>query len=196
MTTQTGRGEIRVAHGSTEEVWQLPVDEATLLELFRDCFQEWEHLTFGPLIEGAAWEIRPPREPRIGMYDGYATVNFEDWHFHICIGPHKQASEELQRIRPTAKAELYRGLHDGAGNMWAIRLFNGAGEQQITFLLPSPFLSDDQRNLPEPDWSRLALWDRVRKKYLGLEPDPIDRAGKGFTHGSPPAKASAPESAE
>ena len=191
MATATTRGEIRDAYGSTEEVWQLPVDQDTLLDLFRDCFQEWEHINIGPLIQGAAWEIRPPREPKIYMYDGYATVNFEDWHFHICIGEHKQASPELQQIRPTAKAEIYRELNDdNAGNMWAIRLFNGLGEQQMTIILPSPFLSDEQRALPEPDWSRLALWDRLRKKYLGLDSDPIDRAGTSFLHaGAPKPKA-------
>jgi len=187
MVTATVRGEMQESYGSTEEVWQLPVDEENLLELFRDCFKEWEHINIGPLIQGAAWEIRPPREPKIYMYDGYATVNFEDWHFHICIGEHKQASEELRRIRRTAKAEIYRDLNaEGAGNMWAIRLFNGAGEQQMTFILPSPFLADDQKSLPEPDFSRLALWDRLRKKYLGLDPDPIDRAGKAFRHGGAP----------
>src|SRR5262249_53014575 len=176
MANDVSRGELLEVYGSVEEVWPLPVNEATLLECLRDCFQEWEHIFVGPVIQGAVWEIRPPREPHFGMLDGYLTVDFEAWHFHVCIGPHQQASEELRRIRPTARAELYRGLRDGAATLWGVRLFNGAGEQQITILLPSPFLSDDQQVLPAADWSRLALWDRLRKKYLGLDPDPIDRA--------------------
>lgn len=182
MSATASRGEIRDVYGSIEEVWAIPANEETLLECFRDCFQEWEHIHFGPLIQGAAWEIRPPRAPRLTMLDGYVTVDFGDWHFHVCIGPHQQAPEALQRIRPTACAEMYRGLRDDAATTWGIRLFNGAGEQQINFLLPSPFLTDDQQILSEPDWSRLALWDRLRKKYLGLDPDPIDRAASGFWH--------------
>lgn len=37
--------------------------------------------------------------------------------------------------------------------------------------------------LKQPDWSRLALWDELRRKYLGLEPDPRDRSGKTMFHG-------------
>jgi hypothetical protein len=34
-----------------------------------------------------------------------------------------------------------------------------------------------------PDWSRLALWDHLRSRWLGLaEPDPFDRSGRGFRH--------------
>jgi hypothetical protein len=58
-----------------------------------------------------------------------------------------------------------------------MRLFNGKGEQQITVLLPNPFLDEDDRFLKEPDWSRLALWDKLRGRWLGLtEPDPVDRS--------------------
>mgnify|MGYP001547498006 CR=1 FL=1 len=50
-------------------------------------------------------------------------------------------------------------------------------------LLPNPFLDRDDRIRRTPDWSRLALWDRLRARWLDLaEPDPLDRAGKGFRH--------------
>jgi hypothetical protein len=181
MAASMRRGEQRDVYGSVEEVWPLPVNEATLLACLRDCFEEWAHIYVGPVIEGAVWEIRPPRKPHFGTQDGYVTVDFEDWHFHLCIGPHQHAPEPLRRIRPTARAELYRALRDSAATLWGLRLFNGAGEQQITVLLPSPFLTDDQELLPAPDWSRLALWDRLRQKYLGLAPDPIDRAHQSST---------------
>ena len=87
-TNSAPRGEIIEELDGTYEVFPLPADEETLLAIFKDCFQEWEHIQIGPLIQGAAWEIRPPREPRITMMDGYATVSFQDWHFHICIGKH------------------------------------------------------------------------------------------------------------
>jgi hypothetical protein len=44
--------------------------------------------------------------------------------------------------------------------------------------LPNPFLDPDtDRFLSEPDWSRLALWDKLRARWFGLtEPDPVDRS--------------------
>ena len=79
------------------------------------------------------------------MLDGYATVDFRDWHFHICIGKHEGATPELAKVRQTSRAELYRQLNrEGEPTSWGLRLFNGAGEQQITVLLPHPFLTDDQ----------------------------------------------------
>ena len=42
---------------------------------------------------------------------------------------------------------------------------------------------DDQSVMKEPDWDRLALWDRLRSKYLGLSTDPLDRSAPGFSHG-------------
>jgi hypothetical protein len=62
-------------------------------------------------------------------------------------------------------------------------MFNGAGEQQMTVLLPNPFLDDDQHESSAPDWSRLACWDRLRERFLGLSPDPKDRTAQRFHHG-------------
>ena len=72
------------------------------------------------------------------------------------------AAHALARRRQTARAELYRRLDHASGppTSWGLRLFNGHGEQQITILLPNPFLSPDgEKVLTVPDWSRLALWD-------------------------------------
>jgi hypothetical protein len=63
-----------------------------------------------------------------------------------------------------------------------VRLFNGDGDQQMTVLLPGPFLDDEQRILDEPDHSRLELWDHLRREYLGLPPDPVDRSARRFVH--------------
>jgi hypothetical protein len=67
---------------------------------------------------------------------------------------------------------------------WGLRLFNGKNEQQITVLLPNPFLdAETDKVLREPDWSRLALWDKLRARWFGMtEPDAFDRSGTGFRH--------------
>jgi hypothetical protein len=178
--------------GATVEAFALPTDAASLEELLRLLFTEyWRDITFGPLIQGAAWEIRAPCAPtHIGMLDGYLTIAFGISHFHLCIGEYRgsedaPAPEALARHRRTSRAELYRRFdRAGAPVSWGVRLYNGHGEQQATVLLPNPFLSPEHDRIVEtPDWSRLALWDRLRARWLGLaEPDPFDRSGRGFSH--------------
>lgn len=181
------------ADGSTTEVFALPTDAASLEALLRDLFENhWQEITFGPIIQGAAWELRAPQAPRVHkLFDGYLTVSFGVPHFHICIGEHKgphnnPVSPELARHRRTARAELYRLLSsEGTPVSWGLRLFNGHDEQQITVLLPNPFLHPEtDKILKTPDWSRLALWDRLRERCFGLaRPDPFDRSATGFRHG-------------
>lgn len=173
--------------GSTVDIFDLPVDEETLKDLFRDLFEtHWQDIIFGPIIQGAAYELHPPSPPTyFGTLDGYLTIAFGVSHFHLCIGAHKGAPPELARHRRTSRAELYRRLdRTGAPVSWGLRLFNGEGEQQITVLLPNPFLDRATDKLRKtPDWAKLALWDSLRARWLGLgDPDPIDRSGKRFRH--------------
>jgi hypothetical protein len=172
------------------EVWDVPPAEEPLRRLLSDLFeQHWRDLTFGPLIQGSAWEIRAPGPPRhIGLRDGYLTVDFGHLHFHLCIGEHRgepgaPTPPELARRRRTSRAYFYRRLNaDGTPDSWALRLLNGAGEEQLTVLLPNPFLTPDLGFEPEPRWERLALWDDLRRRYLGLPPDPRDRSGRRMLH--------------
>jgi hypothetical protein len=171
--------------GSREQVWPLPTDEQSLLDLIHLCFEQyWDDIWFGVLIQGAAWEVAAPNPPkRISVYDGYATIDFGRWHFHLCIGEHKESGPELGLIRRCARAELYRGISgDGCPTSWGVRLFNGRDEQMMTVMLPSPFLTNDQQLRDQPAWELLALWDQLRQTFLELEPDPLDRSGKGFRH--------------
>jgi hypothetical protein len=171
--------------GTPLDVFPLSTDAANLEGLLRDLFENhWREITFGPLIQGAAWEMRADKAPTyVGVLDGYLTIAFGVPHFHICIGETKGSCNrptppELAAHRRTSRAELYRTRQRSCVPMsWGVRLFNGAGEQQITVLLPNPFLDADDRFLKEPDWSRLALWDKLRARWFGLtEPDPVDRS--------------------
>ena len=169
--------------GGTLEVFPLPTDTACLHSLLTEVFQNyWDQIYFGTAVQGAAWEVRAPNAPkRISLMDGYLTVDFGHWHFHLCIGenkgtPRNPTSPELAQHRRTARAEFYRGLReDGRPSSWGLRLFNGHGEQQMTVFLPNPYLSVEQQVLKAPRWENLAMWDHLRKTYLGLEPDPLDR---------------------
>ncbi len=182
---------IESASGAREEIFPLPVSEDFLAALVTDLFETyWDRLIFGPLIEGAAYEIRPPRKPtRIGSLDGYLTVFFGRSHFHLCVGdnrgsPAAPTPPALRRHRRTRRAEFYRSLNaSGEPVSWGFRLFNGAGEQQMTVLFPNPFIGDDDEILAEPDWSRLAVWEDVLRRYAGREPDGRDRLAPGFKCG-------------
>jgi hypothetical protein len=129
--------------------------------------------------------MRADAAPKISLFDGYLTVAFGVPHFHICIGETKgtriqPTPPEVAADRRTARAELYRTRRRSCVPMsWGLRLFNRRGDQQITIFLPNPFLEPEtDRFLAEPDWSRLALWDKLRARWFGLaEPDPVDRSG-------------------
>lgn len=175
------------------EAFALPTEQDFLFRLLEDVFSNhWNRIVFGSLIQGAVFEIRvaePPR--RVSVFDGYLTVDFGLWHFHVCIGPHRGSpgqpvSGDLAAHRRTARAELYRILDSGrrSARSWGLRLFNGNGEQQLTVFFPNPYLSEDGDKVLEiPDWSRLTMWDDFRRRYLDLAPDPLDRAGTRFRCG-------------
>lgn len=172
--------------GGHQQLWALPTDETSLLDLVRILFEQyWEDIWFGVLVPGAAWEVAAPNAPeRISMYDGYVTVDFGRWHFHLCIGEHVQSGLELGRVRRCSRALLYRRLTaDGHPTSWGVQLFNGEDTQLMTVMLPNPFLTRTQKAVDTPDWNQLAAWDLLRRRFLELEPDPLDRSGKGFTHG-------------
>ncbi|ABY33567.1 MAG TPA: hypothetical protein DEF43_08530 [Chloroflexus aurantiacus] len=191
MTTTNQSFIVEEPGNGTLEIFPLQPDEAALTALMTELFRDhWDKIHFGPLIQGAVFEIKVTQPPqRIGMLDGYLTVDFGVWHFHLCIGEHKGSKTrpvdpELARHRRTGRAEFYRRLNpDGTVGSWGIRLFNGKGENQIYIFLPNPFLTDEMKFRREPDWSRLELWDDLRQRYLGLPPDPKDRSGRTMFHG-------------
>lgn len=170
------------ADGCITEVWPLPCDEAYLQELLTFVFQQyWRDLVFGPILPGAAFEIRCPNPPtRISLLDGYLTVHFGGTHFHLCIGEFSGVPEPERTRRRTARAEAFRAFdRHRHPTSWGLRFYNGAGEPQLSVFFPNPFLADDQL-LEQPDWSKLEAWETFGRRYLGREPDGLDRLGKGF----------------
>lgn len=176
LTTGLLKQEIRPQLDGTEVVLSYfsPTEE-TMKALVTDLFQHhWQHIVVGPCIQGAVFEIRFAKAPRLSFLDGYVTVDLGHWHFHLCIGPHQGTpSEELRHKRPVAEIAFFeeRGGWCAGGYTWGLRLWNGFGEQMVTVFLPNPFLTDEQKVLPEPRWERLQLWYTLRAKYLG-EPFP------------------------
>jgi hypothetical protein len=174
--------------GADLEVFPIEVTEGVVLALLTDLFENhWREIRFGPVIEGAVYELRAPHRPHLSMLDGYLTIGFEGWHVHLCIGEHRgmpgrPVDPDLARRRRCTHLELQRLWAEGSPCAWMVRMYNGDGDQQLTVLLPSPFLDDEQRILDEPDHARLELWDRLRRDYLQLPADPADRSAVRFVH--------------
>ncbi len=180
---RTARTIIDEPNRGRMEIWPLPTDETALWNLLKPLFEEhWNQITFGPLLPGAAWEVRTANAPtRINLNNGYLTVDFGHWHFHLCIGEFNGVEPELARQRRTGRAEFYRRLNeDDQPVSWGLAFYNNEGIQQMTVMLPNPLVTAEQKIADAPDWSRLALWDQLRKTYLGLDPDPVDRSSPGY----------------
>lgn len=175
-------------HEDDLEVFPIRLDENTLYSILSLLFEEhWQEIRFGPLIQGAVFELAASQQPTLSMLDGYLTIDLGGPHVHLCIGKHRGLSghpvaPRLAYRRRCSQAELQRQWIDGAPRTWMFRMFNGDGDQMITVLLPNPFLTSDQQLLDEPDWSHLDLWDRLRADYMALSPDPADRLATEFAH--------------
>jgi hypothetical protein len=178
--------------GREEEVWSLPREEELLRKLFTELFdQYYEQLTFGIFIPGVAYELKAPGKPElVTLSDGYLTVHWgRRGHFHLCIGQRCGGGEEpnaaaMMAHRAPGRVELYRRLdREGLPQSWGLRMFNGRNEQQITVLLPNPYLTQDDKLAAEPDWSRLGLWEELLPRYTGNPPDGRDRLSRGFRPG-------------
>ena len=159
---------VRDADGSVTEYSEVSVAGDTVQRLLTEVFAEhWAAISVGPVIEGAAYEIRFGVSPRLSMLDGYLTVDTGPWHFHLCVNDHRGApTPELARLRRVARAAFFRT--DGGScvpGAWGLRLWNGRGEQMITIYFANPWLDDNLERLREPRWERTAAWDALRARY-------------------------------
>jgi hypothetical protein len=168
--------------GRETMLFDLPADEATLMRLFRLLFEEHAtEIIFGPCIQGAVFEIHVEKPAEVTLLDGYLTADFGAWHFHLCIGEHRGTTsqpcpEELARHRRVKRVALFRSRGRSClPASWGLRLWNGKDEQMITVFFPNPYLDAQMHRNRVPDWTRLDLWDRVRREFLGQGPDPSDR---------------------
>lgn len=156
--------------GTVTEHFEIPVDgdriERLMTELFTD---HWAKITIGPLIQGAAFEIRFTAPPEVRMLDGYLTVDTGPWHFHLCVNDHRETpSAELARVRRVARAAFYRALSaSGAPSSWGLRLWNGRDEQMISVLFPNPHYDENFQRLKEPQWEKTKLWEDFLRRYSG-----------------------------
>ena len=169
--------------GSIHAIWEFYPSRELLESLLLDIFENYyDQVIFGPCIQGAVFECHTKQPPKkINYLDGYLTVNFGEWHIHLCIGDHHgdkhhPCPPELAEWRRCKRGELTRmytnpPIAGHAPLSYSMALFNGRNEQMISFFLPNPFLTDKFRVTKSPDWSRLKLWNHIRIKFLKLDED-------------------------
>jgi len=154
--------------GTTTEYDEIPVDGDRVERLLRELLgQHREQITFGPIIQGAAWEIRFTAPPTLSMLDGYLTADTGAWHVHLCVGDTRgNGRPGLAQARRVARAAFFRTVGGTCvPASYGLRLWNGLGEQMVTVLFSSPYLDDQLNRLPEPDFTRTALWEELRRRY-------------------------------
>ena len=133
-----------------------------LAELFE---QHWGEIRFGVLGGGVEWEIQPTQPPRIvPLNDGTVTLHFGSWHLHLRIADRPGLDRpDPDRVHGLVFFRLMD--EERSPTEWGVQFVNGRGEQQLTVLLPSPLRDEQDRPLTRPDWGRLAIWSRLRRRY-------------------------------
>ena len=162
---------VRELDGTVTTYDEVDVDGDRVERLLTELFTEhWAAITVGPLVEGAAYEIRFAAAPKVSMLDGYMTIDTGAWHFHLCVGDHRGTrSAELARIRRVARCAFFTTEGGScAPTTWGLRLWNGRGEQMITILFPSPHFDEKWERLAEPRWEKTELWRTLRRRYAGV----------------------------
>jgi hypothetical protein len=150
--------------GTTTEYEDIAVGGDRIERLLTELFTEhWSRITVGPLIQGAAWEIRFTAPPKLSMLDGYLTADTGAWHFHLCVG---DTSGPAALARRVARAAFFRTMGGTCSPAtYGLRLWNGLGEQMLTVLFPNPYYDDDSNRLRQRDWTRIELWEDFRRRY-------------------------------
>ncbi len=152
--------------GTTTEYEDVPVAGDRIARLLEELLtRHWDRVTVGPVIQGAAWEVRFTAPPALSTQDGYLTADLGSWHFHLCVTD-PGGDARLARVRRVARAAFFRTTGGPCvPASYGLRLWNGLGEQMITVFFPNPFFDDAGARLAEPDASRTRLWDDFRRRY-------------------------------
>ena len=155
----------------------LPADEASLEKLLRELFAEhWQDITFGPLIQGAAWEMRAARAPDvIGMMDGYLTIGSAGRISTSASASTGEPSSTPSRpnwriIAAPSRAELYRRhqprRHAGLLGTAPLQRQGRAADHRAA---PQPVSRPRRQDAENARSGRgSTLWDRLRAQWLGL----------------------------
>src|SRR5438445_5053180 len=100
---------VRELDGTVTTYDEVDVEGAGVERLLTELFTEhWPAITVGPLVEGAAYEIRFTAAARVSTLDGYMTIDTGAWHFHLCVVDHRATQgSELSTTRRVARRAFF-----------------------------------------------------------------------------------------
>ena len=117
-------------------------------------------------LDGMLWVIgggelvsenssRGMKEPDFS--DGYATIEADNWHFHL-------------KLDSVAGAQFVEASdpHHLVPNLYYLRLSDGSEETMLRIYFPNPHL-DENDNPTQFQPERLKLFEEVRDAYVGQE---------------------------
>ena len=117
-------------------------------------------------LDGMLWVIgggelvsenssRGMKEPDLS--DGYATIEADNWHFHL-------------KLDSVAGAQFVEASdpHHLVPNLYYLRLSDGSEETMLRIYFPNPHL-DENDNPTQFQPERLKLFEEVRDAYVGQE---------------------------
>lgn len=154
------------------------VEQVDLVTLLTELYTEhWDKMLTAYIIQGAVFELFPTKPEKIGVVDGYLTVDTANWHIHLCLGynRHNRARAEnkdiLRELRRVKKAAFVHTTRQSCTpESWSLQLWNGDDQPMIHLVFPNPYLKDDETpQFKNPDWDKLALWYAIQEKYLGIQ---------------------------
>lgn len=160
--------------GTISHYTYFQANEVNLEELLTELYtNHWHEIMTTYLAGGAVIELFPKKPEKIGMMDGYLTIDTGNWHLHLCIGKHrgnrakKEDKETLQQQRQATRGAF---IHTTNGTCtpesWSLRLWNGKDVQMVNIIFPNPYLTEDLHRQKEADWSKLELWNNTKEKLL------------------------------
>lgn len=135
---------------------------ALCLELLQD---HWAHITFGPCIRGAIFELQLAAKPTVFIHDGYVIVDLgAAGHLHLCVA-------SFDPTAACARVAFFTGQAVDADEpvSWGIRLWNGAGQQMLSvFMTAAGPAVRDEHGIPaglQADARAVEIWQRLRARY-------------------------------
>src|SRR5947208_3473320 len=157
---------VRELDGTVTTYDEVDVDGDRVERLLTELFSEhWAAITVGPLVEGAAYEIRFAAAPKVSMLDGYMTIDTGAWHFHLCVGDHRASwsvatADEGPGLIETDRPDLTNGVKTvppGAAQI----------ETGVAYARRSIAASEAERRLAIEATLRVGLTDRLEVRLDG-----------------------------
>ena len=156
----------------------------------RDCFATFSNITGAKSSSGRSFKARRGRSTPTARRRGSgcstaisrspsASRIFMSASARTRDGAGSADISRASKLRRTSRAELYRRRNRAACQCRGDCNCSTARRTADHRAAADPFLdTETDKVLKEPDWSRLALWDKLRARWFGLREPDTRRSGR------------------